>query len=649
MKLTLRLHSSPPPDDIKDKNLEPQNGPDEQDFLERSNPILDGLHTTNNAPAYFIALEKGFSHDSTLLMPDLREKLEFFQDKYAQQADRFQHLPSFRFLSEVVPKVKQFLDAKDRNFTRVPMTLKESWSKLEVNAGGFWHKTNDSNYEARYVPTSDFTGHLDIFDRFLLASDVLYNLILYTGLSDLVYAFASGEPSHYTQTDIVQGIFVTLRGRNERTLAVGEITPKQRANTIAHFIMDEKRLGSHGQHVFGEGNWNVSKSCGDEQLSYADVKVLLNKLFKYKFQFEKVLWLFKKKGMLENISLASNNNKVTGPAHNFVLRYIRHDWTKDKSAMKTIQDCRDILIPGRIDQDEWESFRDTFAKLVRTYEKTITKYKDHIREDLGISLDKCPLPTSSRDSKRTKKINPAHRTNADSAMEGIENILPTDSSRHSRSQELPDVDLSKTRNKEGHAKVPGRNFPASALDGDSRVAPSTGEVWHADFPPFFTMGDTEYTAMLASNQLTEDLARGMPIICSKSTVFDSNKNTGARELDGEPEPEQPNSPQPSSDDGSIHFSQGSNSRSGSVFSNIKKRFWPTSEEPRVPQTFWDYHIQEWKLPTPNNVFMRDVDTILNNAQRNEPTKLPTLSFKRVLENVYGEDFRKKKRLVAFKV
>jgi hypothetical protein len=106
----------------------------------------------------------------------------------------------------------------------------------------------------------------------------------------------------------------------------------------------------------------------------------------------------------------------------------------------------------------------------------------------------------------------------------------------SKPKSTSEVDLSMTRNKEGATEVQlrtGVKVPAYMLDGDTRTAPSTKEVWHADCPPFFSFGDTAYTAMLASSQIDEDLARGkleLELYCSIIILNNSRRKGNGRNI-----------------------------------------------------------------------------------------------------------------------
>lgn len=54
----------------------------------------------------------------------------------------------------------------------------------------------------------------------------------------------------------------------------------------------------------------------------------------------------------------------------------------------------------------------------------------------------------------------------------------------------------------------------SHLDGASRVCPETGETWWADTPPYFMFGETPTMAQVISDQMEEDLRKGMFVLCA---------------------------------------------------------------------------------------------------------------------------------------
>jgi hypothetical protein len=123
--------------------------------------------------------------------------------------------------------------------------------------------------------------------------------------------------------------------------------------------------------------------------------------------------------------------------------------------------------------------------------------------------------------------------------------------------------------------------------------------------------------------------------------------------------------EPAGDDSSAHFSRQGNqsvyniagtSRSGSeasadigIPSGLRKGISSISEEPK-PCTFWEHHLQEWKLPTPNDSFAWNIEALIVTALRDEPTKLPPLTFKRKRSadrSDMGESLRSKQRLATF--
>lgn len=53
------------------------------------------------------------------------------------------------------------------------------------------------------------------------------------------------------------------------------------------------------------------------------------------------------------------------------------------------------------------------------------------------------------------------------------------------------------------------NIHPSHLDGTSRVCPETGETWWADAPPYFMFGETPTMAEIVSDQMKEDLRKGL--------------------------------------------------------------------------------------------------------------------------------------------
>lgn len=59
----------------------------------------------------------------------------------------------------------------------------------------------------------------------------------------------------------------------------------------------------------------------------------------------------------------------------------------------------------------------------------------------------------------------------------------------------------------------------SHLDGASRVCPETGETWWADAPPYFMFGETPTMAKVISDQMKEDLLKGMLFIYSLYAIM----------------------------------------------------------------------------------------------------------------------------------
>ncbi|QDS68836.1 hypothetical protein FKW77_007052 [Venturia effusa] len=73
------------------------------------------------------------------------------------------------------------------------------------------------------------------------------------------------------------------------------------------------------------------------------------------------------------------------------------------------------------------------------------------------------------------------------------------------------------------------NIHPTHLDGASRVCPETGEMWCADAPPYFMLGETPTMAKIISDRMDEDIRKGKEDSAKGLDCFsDSNKVSKAK-------------------------------------------------------------------------------------------------------------------------
>jgi len=73
----------------------------------------------------------------------------------------------------------------------------------------------------------------------------------------------------------------------------------------------------------------------------------------------------------------------------------------------------------------------------------------------------------------------------------------------------PDLKSEAQKAKNSQSYCGQLNIHESHLDGASRVCPETEETWWADMPPHFMFGETPSMAKVISDQMKEDLRKGL--------------------------------------------------------------------------------------------------------------------------------------------